>query len=143
MSAMMTTTGTTTPIAIIAPVDRPLEEALVLSLELVVEDDVDVVAVAVAVERTDVVEAMLPADESVDRPLSTVAELLLDALAEVEALVAAAKSAAFHLICTLYAFNPSFGFVKLVVVVLVPAPSVATIVIGPSDTAVPIPRAHP
>ena len=92
----------------------------------------------VAVERAGVEDAALPAVEPVLAMLNT----LVDIIDEVVAF-AAARSDACHLICTLNAFSPSFTFVKLVVVVVVPASSVATIVIGPSDTNVPIAAAHP
>lgn len=89
-------------------------------------------------------------DPVVDRvadnaPLLTmdlVLAVLLDA-DDADVAVARARSDACHLICTLYAFKPSFTFVKLVVVVFVPAPSVTTIVIGPSETIVPIAAEQP
>lgn len=96
----------------------------------------DVDLAEVAIDRARVEDTAPPTDE----PALAVPEVLLDALDE---LVIEAKSAAFHLICTLYAFNPSLIFVKLVEVVLVPAPSVTTILIGPSETAVPIANAQP
>lgn len=95
MMAAITTTGITTPIAILAPVESPL---LLVSLELALAllASVDVASVAVVLVRT-VVAALA----ELAMPVA------VDLDVEEDSSVLVIKSDACHRICTLYAFTAS------------------------------------